>query len=111
MIAAKVYSGAECTYSLQEVLSVFKCYFAAYEQYRGAAHPRINGRQIEAIIEEMPYTKADANGGEGIIELSPEDYARMIPKHFNTNYWRCDYNINHFFAGRVRELRYYETRY
>ena len=35
----------------------------------------------------------------------------MIDQHFQTRYRRCDYNINHFFSGRIRELRFYETCY
>lgn len=44
-------------------------------------------------------------------DISPDAYYAMIDQHFATKYKNCDYNINHFFSGKVRELRFYESCY
>lgn len=91
-------------YSLEEVLQVFCYYFETYELVFDEAHPFINIQQIANIIAKMPCTQDGAN-------ISPDDYESMIDQHFVTQYRRCDYNINHFFSGQIRDLRYYETLY
>lgn len=40
-----------------------------------------------------------------------EGYLILIDQHFQTEYQNCDYRINHFFSGSIRELRFYETCY
>ena len=45
------------------------------------------------------------------MDIDPDCYEDMIDKHFRTRYRNCDYNINHFFSGRIRVLRFYETCY
>ena len=96
-ITASVY--ADSPYSLAEVLEVFRHYFEQYEAYTGAPHPPIRAVQIERIIREMPYID------------ETDCYEDMIDRHFRTRYRNCDYNINHFFSGRIRVLRFYETCY
>ena len=107
-IAASVYT--DSPYSLEEVLGVFRYYFEQYEAYTGAAHPPIRARQIERILAEMPYID-EADKPQRGTEIDPDCYPPMIDRHFQTRYRRCDYNINHFFSGRIRALRYYETCY
>lgn len=41
-------------------------------------------------------------------DIFPSVYPYIIQLHFKTKYRNCDYNINHFFSGRIRELRCYE---
>lgn len=111
-------------YSFDDVLHVFRFYFLTYELVMETAHPAISIAQIARIIEKMPYLlikdddpPADNPPYEGggnddearWIDLSPEEYELMIDQHFVTNYARCDYNINHFFSGKIRDNRYYET--
>lgn len=98
------YSG----YSLQDALRVFRYYFEQYEKHMGKPHPPIRASQIVRICQDMPYIFPD---GEGIEDVTPDGYYAMIDKHFRTKYRRCDYNINHFFSGRIRELRFYEELY
>ena len=93
-------------YTLGEVLFVFKEYFKAYEEFVGRAHPRISVTQIRNIIEKMPYI---CEPYSGIVDISPEYYTDIITQHFLTEYFGCDYNINHFFSGRIRELRLEEV--
>lgn len=97
-------------YSLQEVLDVFFHYFATYEEYMGKPHPPIRAKQIERIIQAMPYLEKRLTSDQ-IADILPEDYPALINKHFKTGYRHCDYNINHFFSGRIRELRFYEELY
>ena len=102
----------EPIYTLDEVLQVFRYYFGTYEYILGKAHPVINLRQIADIINIMPYVLDDA---EQTLQpdIDPACYEAMIDQHFNTVYngGNCDYNINHFFSGRIRDMRYYETCY
>ena len=88
-------------YSLEEVLQVFRYYFETYELIFGEAHPMISIDQIARIITKMPFISDDSI-------IAPEDYKIIIDQHFITKYQDCDYNINHFFSGRIREMRYYE---
>lgn len=91
-------------YSLEEVLQVFQYYFETYELIFGEAHPMISIDQITRIITKMPFISDDSI-------IAPKDYKIIIDQHFITKYQDCDYNINHFFSGRIREMRYYETLY
>lgn len=47
--------------------------------------------------------------GGGLFE--PTDYPYLIEAYFKTSFKDCDYNICHFFSGRIRELRFFETLY
>lgn len=89
-------------YSFEEVLQVFQYYFETYELIFGEAHPMISIDQIARVITKMPFISDDSI-------IAPEDYKIIIDQHFITKYQDCDYNINHFFSGRIREMRYYET--
>lgn len=110
-IAKLVYRNVKVPYSEEDVLSVFACYFATYEHHMRRPHPPINARQIRRIIQEMPYIDPGSKGGK-YEDIIPEAYVEeLIPKHFQTKYRHCDYNINHFFSGSIRQLRYYETLY
>ncbi len=106
-IAADVYNQTESQYSLEEVLEVFRYYFQRYEDYTGYPHQPIKAAQIARILEAMPSLTLEYSEEN----IEPEYYPPMIDKHFETQYRRCDYNINHFFSGRIRELRYLETCY
>lgn len=95
-------------YSLQEALTVFRYYFLRYEEYAGHAHPPIRASQIARIIQDMPYI-CEEDRGNSYLAISPDAYFAMIDQHFSTKYRKSDFNINHFFSGRIRELRFYET--
>ena len=106
-IAASVYPVTP--YTLEESLSVFRCYFEQYERHTGRPHPPIRASQIVRICQDMPYIDQQNKGGYE--DVSPLDYHAMIDQHFATKYRRCDYNINHFFSGKIRALRFYEACY
>ena len=102
-------------FPLYDTLYVFEYYFWKYENtnfepYQNGfyIHPNIKMEQIERIIEAMPFADSDM-GLE--TDLAPGDYPAMIDKHFKTRYDNCDYNINHFFSGEIRALRYHEELY
>ena len=107
-IVTSIYQDEE--YSLSDALSVFKYYFVKFEDCKGYAHPAIKLDQIISIIRKMPYF-CEEDMQTGCAYLVPESYFAMIDQHFQTKYRQCDYNINHFFSGKIRELRYYETCY
>ena len=96
------------TYSLKAVLDIFRYYFQLYEDTFGEPHPNIRSAQIHRIMEAMPYI--DEYGG-GDIDLDPSAYETLIDAHFDTQYRNCDYNINHFFSGNIRLMRFYENLY
>lgn len=106
-IAASVYNN-DNPYSLEEVLGVFFAYFQQYEYCTGHPHPPIRASQITQIIQDMPWIDAVHKGAA---DIESDCYPIIIEQHFKTRYWHCDYNINHFFSGRIRELRYFETCY
>lgn len=93
-------------FSLDDCVAVFCLYFNAYEDFTGKTHPIPSYKQIATIMEKMPF--ADEKGQ---IYLVPEDYETLIPAYFLTAFSNCNYNISHFFSGRIREYRYYETLY
>lgn len=97
-------------YTLEEALTVFRYYFQRYEECTGRVHPPIKASQIVRIIRDMPYI-CEEDKGMCYTDISPDAYYAMIDQHFATKYKNCDYNINHFFSGKVRELRFYESCY
>jgi hypothetical protein len=97
-------------YSLDDILRVFRCYFQKYEDTFKDVHPNIRVSQIENIINKMPYIDNNGSSSAGG-DITPDCYEVIIDKHFKTQYRSCDYNINHFFSGDIRLLRYYETLY
>ena len=94
-------------YRLGMVIGVFQYYFACYEQRFGEPHPNIRMDQIRRIISAMPYVNRDDIGGY-YPDIDYDTYPFIIDRHFRTNYRNCDYNINHFFSGKIRELRLHE---
>ena len=89
------------------VIGVFQYYFTCYEQRFGEPHPNIRMDQIRRIISAMPYVNRDDIGGY-YPDIDYDTYPFIIDRHFRTNYRNCDYNINHFFSGKIRELRLHE---
>lgn len=102
-IAATVYNDKN-PYSLKDCLSVFPCYFEAYEMHTGKVHPPIRASQISRIMQDMPFTDERMS----IEDIPLYAYPEIIELHFKTNYRNCDFNINHFFSGRIRENRLQE---
>ena len=99
------------SYSLDDVLRVFLYYFETYELVMNKAHPTLTIEQIANIIDKMPFVLDEEHEKRGMIDISSDEYRAMIDQHFITKYRNCDYNINHFFSGRIRDMRYYETCY
>lgn len=97
-------------YLLEDVLGIFEYYFQEFENTFKEVHPPIRMVQIERIIGIMPFIDSEARGGQ-IEDIEPDDYYVLIDKHFKTQYRNCDYNINHFFSGDIRLMRFYEELY
>lgn len=107
-IAASVYP--QSPYSFEESMSIFRCYFERYERHTGRAHPPIKASQIMRICQIMPSIDGVIRGSD-YADIYAADYPALIDRHFVTKYRNCDYNICHFFSGRIRELRFYEVFY
>ena len=105
-IAASVYP--ETPYSFEESMSVFKYFFSKYEQVMGYPHPPIKADQIVRICRIMPFLSAE-NEGNCCEDVSPLDYPSLIDQHFRTKYRNRDYNICHFFSGKIRAMRFFEV--
>lgn len=85
-------------YTIENVIGVFKSFFAAYESNSGSEHPWVSLRQLEQIIKVMPWTEIY---GEYI---TPELYPEIIEEYFQTEL-NADYRIYHFFSGNIRLMR------
>lgn len=107
-ITARIYPVSP--YSIEESLSVFHYYFEKYEEYTGRPHPPIRASQIVRICQDMPFIRREYSGGL-YADIEPEAYHALIDGYFATKYRNCDRNINHFFAGRIREMKFFEEIY
>lgn len=98
--------GPKVGMTFKDAAWVFCVYFSKYFETFGVEHPHISKAQIKRIMWKIPYIfEADVGGPA---DIDTEDYRQLIDKHFKTDYRDCDYNINHFFSGRIRQLRWYE---
>lgn len=102
-IAASVYPD-NAGYSFEDAMRVFRYFFERYEEMAGEAHPPIKSSQIVRICQDMPYI-------DQVRDIPPDAYPVLIDKYFQTPYRNCNYRINHFFSGRIRELRFFEELY
>lgn len=93
-------------FKFEDCMNVFSLYFEVYRDFTGKTHPVPSFKQIEAVMERMPFADKDKT-----IALEPESYEVLIPAYFLVRFSDCDYRISHFFAGDIRENRYYETLY
>lgn len=109
-LAAAAYEEADTPYTLEEALSVFRYFFQRFEAAQGTPHPPIRKQQIIRIMDAMPYTK-QVDRGNKIAKINAESYPALIDAYFKTDFPNCNYRINHFFSGRIRELRYFEKLY
>lgn len=100
--------GMNFPYSVDDVLEVFAYFFSAYASFANQEHPPLRKEQIRKIIEQMPFT--DIHHG-AIADIDHDSYPVMIDSYFATPFRNCDYRINHFFSGQIREMRYYEELY
>lgn len=76
----------------------------------GHPHPPIRASQIARIMQHMPWIDDIGIALRlDCADILPQEYNYIIPLHFKTSYRNCDFNINHFFAGRIRELRLHEA--
>lgn len=97
----KAYSESYCSYSFDDCLQIFEYYFNVYEYMTGHSHPPIKTVKLIELLSDMSC--------DGLIE--PFNYKEMIDNYFYTHYPNCDRNICHFFSGKIRELKFYETSY
>ena len=107
-ITASVYPVSP--YTLEESLSVFRYYFEKYEEHTCRPHPPIRASQIVRICQDMPSVDRGYSGGV-YADIEPAAYPALIDRYFATKYCNCDRNINHFFSGRIRELKFFEEIY
>lgn len=110
-IYTELSNAGDTCFSFLDVLDIFATYFAEYETKFKREHAHINKKQIRDIIyiiDNIP----DRATGDFIPDITVEDYEAMISCHFRTNYHdKTDFNINHFFSGDIRLLRFYEAVY
>ncbi len=97
-------------WELEDYLYVFHYYFRVYEQCFGRPHPHIKREQIRNIMDSMPCINCESRY-DTEEDLTPEDYGPMIDRYFQLNWEGSDYNVNHFFSGQIREMRFYEVLY
>lgn len=84
----------------KQSFEIFSMYFEYYKRYTGKEHPILSVNQTMNLIAKFPF--------DGVNDLSPTDYNRLIPAYFETKFDGCDRNINHFCSGDIRQYRYWE---
>lgn len=102
------------SFTYEDVVNVFECFFDTHKAYTGGGHWRLKAPQIKRFIENMPI--CDDTFSDEYIELFPEDYPPMIEQYYATydemhNGSGYTPNIEHFFAGKIRAICYYEACY
>lgn len=98
----------ESPYTVEETLEVFRYFFERYEGFTGEVHPAIKASQVVRICRVMPFQ--DGQTGP-ISDIEPELYPEIIDQYFETPFKSCDYRINHFFSGPIRQMRLFELGY
>ena len=98
-------------YSAEEYINVFRYYFAKYQAVTGWPHPPVKWEQILRIMEIMPYSERYHLIQGDIYDIPPDMYPEIIDLYFSTPFRNCDYRINHFFSGDIRNMRIYELLY
>ena len=79
-------------------------FYRKFHENRGEYHPLLKMCQMRDVIQSI------YEGTEVVTDYSPEVYVPMIDDYFATNFTeRCDYHINHFVSGSVRDMRWYDT--
>lgn len=81
-----------------EICFIFQYFFHRYEIERGEIHPNITAAQIRRAVERLEE-----------LPIPTLEYPFVIDKYFSTMYQNCDYRINHFLSGRIREIKYNEV--
>lgn len=105
-ILEHIYPECSTSFSLEDTKNVFLQYFRTYEGCTGHAHPPIRAEQIKRIVERMDSWE---DGLSRTVNVFPFQYEYLIRQHFRTKYRHCDYNVNHFFSGKIREMRCYDS--
>lgn len=93
-------------YTANNCLGVFQYFFDTYKRYTEEDHPPLKAEQVYRIMEAMPYV--DNNRGHSA-DILPAEYPYIIDRYFETKYRKSNYRINHFFSGRIREIKLYEA--
>lgn len=107
-LVASVYR-QEDTWPLESYIHVFHKFFDEYDATFAEPHPHISRANIRKLMDEMPWLTLAERGVSEPLNL--DSYDAMIERYFEIDWENCDYNINHFFSGQIRELRFYETCY
>lgn len=94
---------------LDEVKDVFHFYFFLYHHDQGKDHPNMTVNNVLRIIEEMPYIY-NSRIVVNVDCLDAEINRALIAAYFSTP-MNCDRNINHFFSGDIRAIKFHETEY
>lgn len=95
------YNKSLCIFTYQEVRLIFQMYLGCYESVMRHSHPPVKTEKLIEILNDIDY--------DGMFD--PYVYGDLIERYFLTDYPNCDRNICHFFSGKIRELKFYETSY
>lgn len=87
------------TSSVSKALKVIALYFKVYKSRLGEDHPPLSQVNLREVVERLeswdPFDQ----------EL---DWLAIIEKHFETDYYSCDWNINHFANEGILQNRFFE---
>lgn len=97
----KAYNESNCQFSFDECFTVFKMFFETYKSYTGHDHPPLRTLRLIELLNSID--------NDGLFDA--ECYPILIESYFSTYFPNSDRNVCHFFSGKVRELRFYESCY
>ena len=111
--AYKTIEPFEGMFTLAETVCVLSMYFDSYEYHTGRIHPFLKAEQLQRIIKQLDFCEGSFSGLPfESTDLTVDDYAKIIPAHFRTQYrFGCDFNVNHFMTGDIRFMRWLEECY
>lgn len=99
-------------YSLQEIKNIFSYFYKKYKTKTSKEHPGLSEKKIMYIIGLMPYFSIQTEENQGEFDINPGEYPQMIDLYFKCRSFQaeCDYQILHFFSGKIRMMRNKELR-
>ena len=106
----KAYSQSKSAFTLEECRDVFTEYFKAYRAYTGKEHPPLKTDLLVKMLNDIDG-RSLVKSDDRLCSFEPEVYPGLIEQYFDTHFENCDRNICHFFSGKIRALRYFESCY
>ena len=97
-------ANAEQTNNLTILRDIYDFYTNCYREKTGKPHPLLTKKQKNDVLDTI-NENAERLGIDNF-----EDWQKLIVAHFERSL-KTDWNINHFTAGMIIELLFYDVLY